>query len=114
MEETSNYKLVKASLGHSVRDVDIGSNLELIDAALKASADEIFALKAALLYGITTYYPLIENGGTIVKDYSQYSNDGILKNGPVWGINDGVVGLTFDGVDDYIEDSKGRHIVREV
>ncbi len=63
--------------------------------------------------GINTYYPLDEGSGVLVKDHSQYDNDGILKNGPVWGLVDGVMGLTFDGVNDYIEDSKGRHIVKE-
>jgi hypothetical protein len=46
MAETTNYNLVKASLGHSVRDVDIGSNLDLIDTAIKARADSITALEA--------------------------------------------------------------------
>jgi hypothetical protein len=63
--------------------------------------------------GINTYYPLDEGGGIHVEDFSQYDNHGILKNGPIWGIVDGVVGLTFDGSNDYIEDSKGRHIVKE-
>ena len=63
--------------------------------------------------GITTYYPLNEGGGINVEDVSQYGNHGTLKNGPVWGLVDGKVGLTFDGANDYIEDSKGRHVVKE-
>ena len=63
--------------------------------------------------GITTYYPLDEGSGILVEDVSQYGNHGTLKNGPVWGLVDGEMGLTFDGGADYIEDSKGRHIVRE-
>jgi hypothetical protein len=50
--------------------------------------------------GINTYYPLDEGGGIQVEDFSQYGNDGILKNGPTWSLVDGVTGLTFDGVDD--------------
>jgi len=63
--------------------------------------------------GITTYYPLDEGSGILVHDHSQYGNHGILKNGPTWGLEDGVMGVTFDGADDYIEDSEGRHIVKE-
>jgi len=63
--------------------------------------------------GITTYYPLNEGSGIEVEDVSQYGNHGVLKNGPTWGITDGEMGLTFDGSDDYIEDSEGRHIVKE-
>jgi hypothetical protein len=63
--------------------------------------------------GITTYYPLDEGGGIQVEDFSQYANHGILKNGPIWGVVDGVTGLTFDGVNDYIEDAQSRKIVRE-
>ena len=63
--------------------------------------------------GITTYYPLNEGSGVLVEDVSQYGNYGTLKNGPIWSLVDGKVGLTFDGSDDYIEDSKGRHIVKE-
>jgi len=63
--------------------------------------------------GITTYYPLDEGSGVLAHDHSQYNNEGILKNGPVWTLEDGEMGLTFDGADDYIEDSEGRHIVKE-
>ena len=63
--------------------------------------------------GITTYYPLNEGSGVSIEDISQYGNHGTLKNGPVWTLESGEMGLTFDGADDYIEDSEGRHIVRE-
>ena len=62
--------------------------------------------------GITTYYPLDEGSGVFVEDHSQYVNHGTLKNGPVWTLEGGVMGLLFDGGNDYIEDSKGRAIVR--
>jgi hypothetical protein len=52
MAKTTNYNLLKASLGHSVRDVDIGTNLDLIDTAIKAREDSIDALK--LQKGIVT------------------------------------------------------------
>jgi hypothetical protein len=46
MTKTAYYSLDKASLGHSVRDVDIGANLDIIDTAIKARADSITALEA--------------------------------------------------------------------
>ncbi len=40
MALTTNYSLVKRKIGHPVRDDDVGDNLDLIDAAIKAREDE--------------------------------------------------------------------------
>ena len=45
-ETTTNYSFKKRNLGHPVQDDDIGDNLDLIDAAIKAREDEIDALEA--------------------------------------------------------------------
>jgi hypothetical protein len=46
MATTDNYKLVKYEFGYPVRDDHLGSNLDLIDAAIKAREDETDALSA--------------------------------------------------------------------
>ncbi len=62
---------------------------------------------------VITYYPFNEGVGEVCKDYSQYGNNGILKNGAKWTIGEGGNGIEFDGNNDYIEDITRRHIIRE-
>ena len=50
-ETTPNYSFKKRNLGHPVRDDDIGDNLDLIDAAIKARADAIATQKGIISVG---------------------------------------------------------------
>lgn len=56
MPTTTNYNFKKEIIGHSVRDYDIGANLDLIDAAIQAREDSVDALEA------------LEDGKIIVGD----------------------------------------------
>ena len=50
---TTNYSFVKRALGHPVRDDDIGSNLDLIDSAIKAREDAIATLKGTISFPLS-------------------------------------------------------------
>ena len=63
---------------------------------------------------VKTCYLMNEGVGEVCKDYSQYGNNGILKNGAKWTlVSKGGNGIEFDGANDYVEDAEGRHIIRE-
>lgn len=57
MPKTTNYEFDKQKWGHQIKEDDlnrIAANLDLIDSAIKARADEITALEALTLKGIVT------------------------------------------------------------
>jgi len=65
MANTQNYSFSKRALGHSVRDTDIGANLDLIDSAIKAREDEIAALEEVISFSMS----FETNEQTITKIY---------------------------------------------
>ena len=54
--------------------------------------------------GLAVYYPFDEGSNTIAHDSSGNGNDGTLTNGPLWVAGVEGSALSFDGVDDYVND----------
>lgn len=75
-DTTTNYTFKKRKLGHSVRDDDIGDNLDLIDTAIKARETEIDALEALADGKI-----LVGNGDGVASDVGMSGDVTILNTG---------------------------------
>lgn len=65
MAVTINYSFVKRKIGHPVRDDDIGDNLDLIDAAIKARQTENETLEEVMTFAMS----FETNEQTITKLY---------------------------------------------
>jgi hypothetical protein len=51
---------------------------------------------------VGAWNPGLGNTGLSLRDWSGGQNNGVLTNGPTWGVSDGRQALTFDGVNDRI------------
>lgn len=76
MDITDNYSFVKHHFGYPVRDDELGSNLDLIDVAIKARETEIDALEALAEGKI-----LVGNASGVAADVAMSGDVTITKTG---------------------------------
>ena len=55
---------------------------------------------------VGAWNPGLGNSGLVLRDWSGNQNNGVLTNGPTWGVSDGRQALTLDGVGDYVQPVK--------
>ena len=58
---------------------------------------------AASVKGLVGYWPFQEGMGAVTRDFSGNDNSGSLVNGPAWSVGKLGYGLSFNGVDQYVE-----------
>jgi hypothetical protein len=51
---------------------------------------------------VGAWNPGLGNTGLSLRDWSGNQNNGVLTNGPTWGVSGGRQALSFDGVNDYV------------
>jgi hypothetical protein len=61
------------------------------------------AAAATTAAGPNLSYSFDNNTGTLATDYSGNSNNGTLTNGPAWTTGKYGMGLSFDGINDYVQ-----------
>src|SRR6266511_1496066 len=78
----------------------------------------LFATTALRAYGaeLVGYWNFDEGIGSVATDLSGNNNTGMLTNGPLWTAGKLNGGLSFDGIDDYVEidHSASLNITREL
>lgn len=75
-DTTVNYSFKKRKIGHPVRDDDVGDNLDLIDAAIKAREDEMDTMEALADGKI-----IVGNGSDVATDVSMAGDITIDNSG---------------------------------
>ena len=51
---------------------------------------------------VGAWNPGLGNSGLVLRDWSGNGNNGVLTNGPTWGVSGGRQALNFDGTNDYV------------
>ncbi len=95
LHDGSAATLAEAVLAHDGVDLS-GSELSQLVSYLQ----QIDALEGTGAAGLIGYWPMNEGAGPTTADASGNGNTGTLVNGTLWG---GGPGLTFDGINDYVD-----------
>jgi hypothetical protein len=59
---------------------------------------------------VGAWNPGLGNSGLVLRDWSGNQNNGVLTNGPTWGVSDGRQALSFDGSNDSIDIPHSRSL----
>ena len=101
-ETTTNYSFNKRGLGHPVRDNDVGVNLDLIDAAIKAREDEIATIHSE---GASTFAG--PSGQTITHNLNISDYDVSIKQSADGGGAVGEIWVTGEAVNSFVVRNSG-------